>query len=91
MAGGWLDVTAATPTSGSPAGQAVPAAVLCDPTQTKAFANLRASAALAGFTLCAMTETDGQRFYLLSRWGMSRTLPDLAAVVAFLRQVGAPE
>lgn len=69
----------------------MPAAVLCDPTQTKAFANLRASAALAGFTLCTMTETAGLCFYLVSRWGMSRTLPDLAAVVAFLRQVGAPE
>ena len=57
----------------------------------KTFATLRARAALACFTLCTMTETDGLCFYLLSRWGMSRTLPDLAAVVVFLRQVGAPE
>jgi len=57
----------------------------------KRFATLRARAALAGFTLGVMTETDGLCFYLLSRWGMSRTLPDLAAVVVFLRQVGAPE
>ena len=57
----------------------------------KALATLQARAALASFTLRTMTETDGQCVYLLSRWGMSRTLPDLAAVVAFLRQVGAPE
>ena len=56
----------------------------------KAFATLRARAALAGFTLCTMTETDGLCFYLLSRRGMSRTLADLGAVAVFLRQVGAP-
>ena len=61
------------------------------PTEGKAFATLRARAALAGFTLGTMTETDGLCFYLLSRWGMSRTLPDLASVVVFLRQMGAPE
>ena len=60
-------------------------------TDGKPFATLRARAALAGFTLCTMTETAGLCFYLVSRWGMSRTLPDLAAVVAFLRQVGALE
>lgn len=51
-------------------------------------AGKRARAALAGFTLGTMTETDGLRFYLLRRWGMFRTLPDLASVVVFLRQVG---
>lgn len=57
----------------------------------KTFATLRARAALAGFTLGTMTETDGLGFYLLSRWGMSRTLPDLGSVAVFLRQLGIPE
>ena len=61
-----------------------------DPTQSKAIATLRARASLAGFTLCMMTETDGQCFYMLSRWGMSCSLADLGAVAVFLRQVGAP-
>lgn len=69
---------------------AAPAAAPCDPTQNKTFATLRARAAMAGFSLCTMTETDGLCFYLLSRWGMSRTLADLGAVAVFLRQAGAP-
>lgn len=69
---------------------AAPIAAPTCPTDGKPFATLRARAALAGFTLCTMTETDGLCFYLLSRWGLSRTLPDLAAVVVFLRQVGRP-
>lgn len=84
-------MTAATPTSRSPADPAAPAAAPCDPAQTKTFANLRARAAIAGFTLCTMTESDGLYFYLLSRWGMSRTLPDLDAVAVFLRQVGVSQ
>lgn len=60
-------------------------------TEAKRFATLRARAALVGFTLCTITETDGECFYLLSRWGMSRTLSDLASVAVFLRKIGAPE
>ena len=60
-------------------------------TEGKAFATLRARAALAGFTLSVMTDADGLCLYLVSRWGMSRTLPDLAGLVAFLRKVGAVE
>ena len=52
-------------------------------------ATLQARAALAGFTLSVMTDTDGLCLYLVSRWGMSRTLTDLAGLVAFLRRVGA--
>lgn len=59
--------------------------------QVKAFATLRARAAIIGYSLCTVTETDGLCFYLLGRWGMTRTLPDLAAVAMFLRRVGAPE
>lgn len=68
-------------------GHAPPANV----TEGKRFATLRARAALAGISLCTMTETDGLCFYLLGRWGMSRTPPDLASVALFLRQVGVPE
>jgi len=60
-------------------------------TEGKPFATLRARAALAGISLCTMTETDGLCFYLLGRWGMSRTLPDLASVALFLRQLGVSE
>ena len=55
----------------------------------KTIATLRARAALAGFILSVMTDTDGLCLYLVSRWGMSRTLTDLAGLVAFLRRVGA--
>lgn len=55
----------------------------------EALAPLRARAALAGFTLSVMTDADGLCLYLVSRWGMSRTLTDLAGLVAFLRRVGA--
>lgn len=61
------------------------------PETVKRFATLRARAALIGYSLCTLTETDGLCFYLVSRWGMSRVLPDLAAVALFLRKVGAPE
>ena len=57
----------------------------------KSIATLRARAALAGFTVSVMTDADGLCLYLVSRWGMSRTLPDLAGLVAFLRKVGAVE
>ena len=59
--------------------------------QDKRFATLRARAALIGCTLCTMTETDRAGFYLLSCAGMSRTLPDLAAVALFLRHLGVPQ
>lgn len=57
----------------------------------KTLATLRARAALAGFTLSVTTDTNGLCLYLVSRWGMSRTLADLAGLVAFLRKVGAVE
>lgn len=57
--------------------------------ERKTFATLRARAALAGFSLCTMTETDGLCFYLLTLWAVSRARPDLASVALFLRQVGA--
>lgn len=55
-------------------------------------ARIRARAAKAGVSLCEVPEPGGGApEYIVSRWGMSRVLPDLAAVALFLRKVGAPE
>lgn len=61
------------------------------PSEGKAFATLRARAALAGWVLASFTEPAGPTTYTLCKWGLARTLPDLAAVAQFLRQVGVPE
>lgn len=45
---------------------------------------LQARALLAGWTV---EQTDDGSF-LVSRWGLSRALPDLAALVDFLRRAG---
>jgi hypothetical protein len=50
----------------------------------KQFATLRAQCALAGWTL---NEQPAGTF-VVARWGMSRVLPDLAAVEGFVAQVG---
>lgn len=54
--------------------------------QRKTLATLRASLALAGgYSLHELT--DGS--FLVARWNLTRTLPDLAAVRAFCKLVGA--
>jgi len=53
--------------------------------ESKAEANLAATAALAGYELRRLA--DGS--FTVSRWGFIRPLPDLHAVAGFLRQVGA--
>lgn len=76
----------------SPAATTGPAPLVqasADLPDAKTLATLQARAALAGFTLSVMTDTNGLCLYLVSRWGMSRTLADLAGLVAFLRKVGA--
>lgn len=51
----------------------------CQMPTTTRFNEIKARAALAGWTI---TQTaDG---YIVSRWGMSRTLSDLPAVEAFI-------
>lgn len=51
------------------------------PMPTTTFNEIKARAALAGWSI---TQTaDG---YIVSRWGMARTLPDLPAVEAFIRR-----
>lgn len=55
----------------------------------KAYATLRARLELAAFTLHpAHLEQGAATAYIVTRWALSRTLPDLAAVAAFLEQVG---
>ena len=49
----------------------------------KAFASMQARAALAGFQLHELADGD----VLMSRWGLSRALPDLYAVGRFLDMV----
>ena len=51
----------------------------------KLFATLQARAAIAGFELVRMA--DGG--FVVARWTMTRSLADVAAVEAFLMQVGA--
>jgi len=58
-----------------------------DSVDGKAFATLRAQLGLAGWTLEAAEEAGSTTFFA-NRWGRSRTLPDLDAVGAFVRQVG---
>lgn len=56
-----------------------------DAIDSKAFATLRAVAALAGVELCKLPEGG----YLASRWNLTRELPDLQAVREWLARVGA--
>lgn len=51
----------------------------------KQFATLQARAAIAGFELVRMA--DGS--FVVARWTMTRALADVAAIEAFLAQVGA--
>ncbi len=53
----------------------------------RAFATLRARAELGGYALHIIDE-HGDALYLVGRWDRSRTLPDLAAVAAFLDRAG---
>jgi hypothetical protein len=52
----------------------------------KRFSTLQAHAALAGWVLNRIGDGDAAH-YLMSRWGRSRSLPDLEAVERFLAQV----
>jgi hypothetical protein len=59
-------------------------------TTVTAYTRTSEQARALGFTLHA-TEIEGAPGFLVSRWGMSRALPDLAAVDTFLRRAGAGE
>jgi hypothetical protein len=51
----------------------------------KAFATLQAKAAIAGWQVERMA--DGS--IVVARWTLTRSLPDVAALAEFLREVGA--
>lgn len=53
----------------------------------KQFETLRAEMALHGHELICTPGADSPASYLASRWGMSRFLPDLDAVRAFVAQI----
>ena len=60
-----------------------------DPTVGKAFETLRARAALAGFALDAIEADDGARVFVITRWALTRELPGLGDVEAFLTRAWA--
>lgn len=62
-----------------------------DATADKEFATLRAQAALRGHELHRSNPADGPTRYWASRWGMTRELPSIQDVRAFLRQIGTSE
>jgi hypothetical protein len=55
----------------------------------KTLKTLRARAALRGYSLHQFPLAEGDGF-MVSRWNLSRTLPDLASVEAFLDRAGVP-
>ena len=55
----------------------------------KAFLTLRAHLALKGHALSRTHSDDGPVRFYVTRWGLVRELPDIAAVRAFAEQVGA--
>jgi hypothetical protein len=64
---------------------------MCDaanPTDArKRFTTLQAKLAFSAWVLDEIRDADGVH-YLASRWGRSRSLPDLDAVQRFLEQIG---
>ena len=57
----------------------------------KAFLTLRALLALKGYSLSRTHGDDGPVCFHVNRWGMVRELRDIAAVRAFVQQVGASD
>ena len=58
------------------------------PDYQKRLATLRARAALAGVTLHAIDNDYGKIIYIVSKWAMTRELPDLDSLESWLRRVG---
>lgn len=55
------------------------------------FETLRGRAALAGITLTEIEDGSGGRAYVVSRWTLTKALPNLKAVSAWLDLAAAPE
>jgi len=66
-----------------------PANSATDAGADKAFLTLRAHLALKGYSLHRTAAGDGPVCFYVTRWGMARELPDIAAARAFAEQVGA--
>ena len=56
----------------------------------KEFAPARAELAIRGFVLQRIDADDGRAAYLVTRWNMSRSLPDLSAAHDFAERAGVP-
>ena len=56
----------------------------------KAFTTLRAMLALRGFALDIVSDGEGGTAYMVHKWSVSRTLPDMPAVRAFAERAGVP-
>lgn len=72
-------------------GQIVATASFCgnqDDAERKIFESQRAAAAFRGYCLARSNPADGPVTFYATRWGLVRELRDLAAVAAFLRQIG---
>ncbi len=54
----------------------------------KAFANLQARAALAGFAVNAIKDDRGQQAFIVSKWNLTRQCSTLAELTTFLLMVG---
>jgi hypothetical protein len=54
----------------------------------KEYANLRAQAALQGATLHRIEDERGTEAYVVSKWHLTRQLPTLEAVAAWLDRLG---
>ena len=57
-------------------------------TAEKAFSTMQAKFALLGHCLYRASGANGATVYLVTRWGMVRELPDLAAVASFFAMIG---
>jgi hypothetical protein len=53
----------------------------------KAFENLRARCALAGVALTRSTDDHDRPMFVVSRWALTKTLPDMASVAQWLTMV----
>jgi len=60
------------------------------PPVDKRFATLQARAALAGAMLSRIETDDGSMAYVLTRWALTKQLPDLDAVEAWLARLQGP-
>lgn len=56
----------------------------------KRFATASARAAMTGTVLHRHEADDGKEVFTVSRWSMTRELPSIEAVEAWLDRVGAP-